>query len=283
MSEETTTTTEADTTAGGGADTVAGGGADKPWYDGMAPEDIGFIQNKKWETPADAYKSYRELEKFHGAPADKLIKLPDELTPEATRNIMTRLGLPADTKGYEVEVPDGMTVDAKLQETMTKTAHDAGILPSQFKALAGEWNKYVAEAAAAEAAAAELKGKAELAALEKEWGAAFPERNELAKRAAKAFGADEALMAQIEAKTGAAGLIKLFANIGEKLGEDKFVESKDGISRQFGRTPEQYRADRQQLNSEISADPQRLAKYLEAKGPDYDKMQSLNKLIAGGS
>lgn len=278
------------TTIEGGADTVVsgadttGGGDAKTWYDGFAAEDVGFIQNKKWEeSPAKVLNSYKELEKFVGAPAEKLIKLPDDLNDsEAMKSVYKRLGVPDEVgDSYSIgDVPEGVQVNEAFASNVAKAAHAAGISPAQYKTVYGEMVKAAAAEQTEAAEAAKLAGEAELAGLKKEWGAVYPEREALAQRAAKAFGASEDLLAQIEGKEKSAGLIKLFANIGAKIGEDKFVET-DSSSREFGKTPEQYRADRDALKSELMTDPERRTKYLEGKGADFEKMKRLDKIIAG--
>ena len=49
--------------------------------------------------------------------------------------------------------------------------------------------------------------------------------------------------------------------------------------RPFGYTPEQAKADRAALMSELSASPERLKNYNQGIGPDYDKMQRILKNI----
>jgi len=82
-----TTMVEGDAGGGsGGGDAAAAAAAAgaKPWYEGAAAEDVGYFQNRGWDkvdakTAAfNAAKAHREAEKLIGAPADKMIRLPND-------------------------------------------------------------------------------------------------------------------------------------------------------------------------------------------------------------
>lgn len=152
-----------------------------PWTDGMPAEDLGAAQNLGWasldgEAAAKAaFKSYRELEKFKGAPPDRLITLPTEDTPDAWKPVHQKLGVPDKPEGY-TDIPD----------ELKPIAHAANLTPRQAKAWAEQVAaqaaaaKTAADAAAAQAAtnaAAEKTAKetqlrgTNVAALDTEWGA----------------------------------------------------------------------------------------------------------------
>lgn len=283
MTEQQTQTNTNDTPPAS-TDTAAGGGSSAPWYgDGLTDEDVGFIQNKQWEGAQDVVKSYRELEKLNGVPKERLLKLPEDMSDvEALNSIYDKLGRPESADKYSMgEVPEGLTINEGFRDKMFNVAHAAGLSESQFKALSEAYNGSIAEQIAEAQAADQEAGQAELQALQKEWGSAYEGRTALAKRAIKAFGADEATLQLLESGTGAAGLIKLFANIGEKLGEDKFVDDNTPGGKSFTKTPEQLKADKESLMNEIKANPDRLAAYNKGQGNDYQRVKRLNEMLYG--
>ena len=131
--------------------------------------------------------------------------------------------------------------------------------------------------------AIEQQQTAELEALQKEWGGAFEERAELGRRFVRnnmPEGIDkEETLNKIEQAIGTANMLKLFGNAGAKFTEDK-VPTSEG-DRPFGYSPEQAKADKAALMSELNGDPERLKVYNQGKGPDYDKMQRILKVISG--
>ena len=85
--------------------------ANTPWYQGNAavtPEFIGHWQTRGWhDLPPDQLainvtKAYREAEKFIGAPADELIRVPKDANDAAGwGKVWQRLGAPKDKDGYD--------------------------------------------------------------------------------------------------------------------------------------------------------------------------------------
>lgn len=265
--------------------------ADKPWYDGhnLKDEDIGFIQNKGWKTPGDMLNGYRGLEKFHGVPSDLLLKLPKDLNDnEAMGEVYKRLGRPDTADGYEFKAPEALK-DVELDQTRVKwaggIAHKLGLNKAQYNQLVAATVEYEHGLLTEEQAKIAQEQETQMNSLKKEWGEGYVEREALGQRAVRAFlpgnqEQKEAMADAIEKAIGTAATMKLFANIGERLGEDKIHEGDTG-GRKFGYTPEQAKADKESLMSELKADKKRLTAYNKGLGPDYEKMQRLNKIIAG--
>ena len=254
------------------------------WYDSAPDEVKGYIQNKGWDDPVKAVTSYQELEKFRGASEDQLLKLPKDMAEEgALDTIYDRLGRPESADKYDVQFPEGLEVDSNRLSAYQEAAYNIGLSQKQFEALATIDAEYMSQASAAYAQERAAKQEAEYAALQKEWGGNAQEREELSRRGLRALlpdGADkDSLVSQIEDAIGTAATLKLFANAGEKLArEDKIHES--GDDRPFGYTREQAVSDRRALMSELSADSKRLDNYNKGKGPDFDKMKRINKIIS---
>lgn len=255
------------------------------WYDNAEGELKGYIQNKGWDDPLKAVKSYQELEKYRGANEDQLIKLPNDPNEDgAMEEVWNKLGRPESPEGYEIDVPDGAEIDSDRLNFYKDVAHKAGVTQEQFKKIAEAdtqyWQNYVNQIQEEKA----KQQEAEYEALKKEWGSHAEEREELARRGLKSLLPEnvnkEELSAKIEEAIGTAATLKLFANAGDKLGREDSIHDSGG-DRPFGYTREQAIADRSALMSELKAEPERLQAYNNGVGKDYDKMQRINKILAG--
>src|SRR5210317_461631 len=72
------------------------------WFDSFEDGDLkGFVEAKGLKSAEQAVKSYREAEKFLGAPKGKLLRWPDELNEETLATIYDKLGRPETPEGYE--------------------------------------------------------------------------------------------------------------------------------------------------------------------------------------
>ena len=271
---------------------AAAGQADvKPWFDGADPETVGYIQNKGWdkESPLKAVEGYRNLEKFHGVPADQIIKMPKEGDTDAWNNVYSRLGRPESPDKYgmdSIKLPEGAELDSENIGYFDSIFHKAGISKAQRDAILNEYVGFEHKRTSELSTKFEQEKTIQVEALKKEWGAHYDERTELSKRAFKAFlpegvNKDE-VAAAFEASVGPAIAAKMFANLADKLGEDKFHDDgNSGGDRKFGYTREQATADRATLMSELKSDRTRLDAYNRGSGLDYDKMARLNKIISG--
>jgi len=261
--------------------------ATKAWYEGhnFTPEDIGFIQNKGWDDPMKSITAYKNLEKFHGVPAEQLMKLPKSFDePGALDPVYDRLGRPASPDKYDLKLPDGVQIDQKRMDLVKGVAHKIGLNPKQLQALVEADAQYMGEVTANYQAEKTQKQEAEVASLQKEWGTHFEERAELGRRFVRnslPAGIDkEATLSAIEEAIGTALTLKLFANAGEKTMKEHNVPDSSG-DRPFGYTAEQAAADKKSLMDELKADPARLANYNKGIGPDIDKMGRINKILSG--
>jgi hypothetical protein len=133
--------------------------------------------------------------------------------------------VPETPDGYALPVPEGD--NGAFAKTASAWFHEAGIPPAQAEKLAVKWNEFAAaqQAAATQAEAdaekqAEAKYKEDDSALRKEWGAKYDANIELGKRAYREFGFTTDVVDAIESKVGSAQLFKIFAKIGQGLGED---------------------------------------------------------------
>lgn len=259
------------------------------WFKGADADTVGFIQNKGWDSPLKAIDAYRNLEKFHGVPADQIVKMPKQDDPAAWDVLFNRLGRPEAPDKYgrdSLKIPDGIGIDDAKMSQWDALAHKAGLTKAQRDTLFNAYFEDIDGTVVESENALSQERAVQEASLKKEWGTKYDERVELARRAFRSFlpeGVDkEQLAGALEQTLGVGVTAKLFANIADKMAEDTFHEDNGGNDRKFGYTKEQATHDRNGLMSELRADPNRLANYNKGIGPDYDKMQRLNKMIAEG-
>lgn len=254
------------------------------WYESAPDEVKGYIQNKGWDDPFKAVSSYQELEKFRGANENELLRLPKDPDAEGAYDaIYTKLGRPDSVDGYEINIPENVTVDDARLNGAKELAHKLGLNQKQLQGIIDFDSQYYSQAQAQYEEQVAQQQEAEYNALRREWGSNADEREELSRRGLRSIlpeGMDkESTLTKIEDAIGTAAMLKLFANVGDKMArEDRIHEA--GNERPFGYTKEQASADKKALMSELSADEKRLSAYNQGKGADYDKMRRLNEIIA---
>lgn len=180
------------------ADAGQGGASGAPPASWHGADYAQLVQTKGWKGPDDALKSYAELETFRGAPADRLIKLPEKPDDPAWADVRKRVGWAAPEKpeDYGIAVPEGYP--AEYAQTIAQTAHKLGIPKDTLLALAAENQKYVEAAMKqqGETLAQRLKDADE--AFAKAHGPKVAEAKELMIRTLEKAGIDGEALADIE-------------------------------------------------------------------------------------
>lgn len=254
-----------------------------PWYavEGVTDELKGYVQNKGWDNPLKALTAYQNLEKYHGVPAEQIIKLPKDGEPMDA--VYNRLGRPESADKYDIKLPEGSQVDDNRLNSFKDIAHKVGLSQTQVNALAEFDVGYMSQIMEASQTQKIEQQKVEETELRREWGNAFEERSELGRRAIRTFAPDGVdkgeFLSKIEDAIGTKMMLKMFSNIGERIGEAKIIDGSG--DRPFGYTPEQAKSDRQSLMNEIKGDKTRLDNYNKGVGSDLEKMNRLNKIISG--
>lgn len=232
------------------------------WYQGIEGEDLGYIQNRGLDkmTPVEAFratmKAHRDAEKFIGAPADKLVRLPSgPQDAEGLAALHARLGVPADAKEYDfstVKFADGSELDADFTAKVGAVLRSAGVpkdkAPDIVRTLVelGE----AEETADAQDYAQHLDTQRE--ALKIDWGSRTEANLEIARNAAKTLGIDPEAISSLEGQIGYAGVMKMFHNIGIRLGEDTFITNQTGGARGTSFTVEQANAELARLQNDTA-------------------------------
>jgi hypothetical protein len=228
----TTATTSADTTA-----TTAAATAD--WRSAITdPEHVEFA--KRLTSPADAVKVALDLRKANSA----MIRVPGkDATAEDKAKFYKAIGVPEKAEDYKFDLGREPTeADKAIQSKIAAVALEHGVPAT---AMAGI-SKAVAEMAQAakdeENRVAVAAREANEASLRKEWGSDFDANKTLASRAVQAFGEVKSHPEVVELfeKTIVNGqklgdhpvLMRIFGNIGRRMGEGEFIGAVGADQRQ---------------------------------------------------
>ena len=251
-------------------------------------ETLGYLQNRgldKLDGNAAAVsllKSYREAESRLGAPADRVLKLPEKPDDaEGWNAVYQRLGKPKDAKEYDfsaLKFKDGSDLDPAFAEFMRTAAHKYNLPKDAAQRLTQEFMQFVEgnEGAGATETAAALA--VEQDTLKKNWGANFEVNKLIASNAAKTLGLKPEVLAVLDKTAGHAAVMEMFRDLGVRLGEDKFVGGKNASGN--GVMTREGAASRK---AELLKDPAWISRY-NAGGvasPEFKEMADLNRLITG--
>lgn len=221
-------TTAAPTTGGTTIGASTGTTGDS-WMSGFNDDLKGYVGTKGFKAPGDVVDAYRHLEKLQGVPQERLLKLPEKfyddkgtMTPEG-RQIYEKLGTPKDSKEYDLNrfVPKE-NGDPKLMEYFTKIFHDAGITKTSAEKIVTAWNELQGQNAVQMKDQAAQKFKDENSSLQKDWGVAFEQNNQLAKEGARRLGHDAKTIDALSQVLGHAATMKLYHQMGTAVGESAF-------------------------------------------------------------
>lgn len=258
----------------GGTASGAPSTAAPAWNDGFDPDTSAYVQAKGWQSPADLLTSYRNLEKFAGG-SKNLLELPGlDADPTAWDSVYNRLGRPENPDGYDIKPPEGG--DKDLVDWFKQTAHKNGLTAKQAATLFNEWNTLTGERMQQIQQAQAQQSEQAVADLRKEWGQAFDQQIDAGRRAAAALGYGEEQLSTLESKLGTADMLKLFATLGSKMGEDSFAGG-DRDSGGFGTTPA---AARQQI-ADLKMDKNFMGEYLKGNPDAVAKMKRLMEASYG--
>jgi hypothetical protein len=261
------TSTQAGASSTQGAGANAGTQAD--WTASLSDDFKGFVQNKGWKDPNSLVESYRNLEKLNGS-QDKLLKLPnDDADVQGWDSIYTRLGKPAKPDGYGLKGEKG--ADPEFAGWASDAFHKANLTEKQAKALIEGWNGRLATQKQAEGEKMASTVKNDEIGLRKDWGMAYEQNLNLARRAARDFGVEKQMDA-ISQAMGPANAAKFFHRLALSGVEPGFV-SGNGQASDAMLTPAMAKS---QINA-LKADPEFTKKYAAGNAEAKAKMQRLHQ------
>lgn len=256
-------------------------GGDQPWFAKFENADLrGYAELKQWKDESAVVESYRNLEKHMGAPAERLLKLPEKPDDPGWKAIHDKLGfgVPDSVDGYNLEVPEGAGPEfaTKAKEWALKN----GIPPRMMEGLSKDWNQFMIDASKAEVEAIKAQETADLTSLRQTWGQQYDSSVELARREAaeqaKISGLDADGLNKIEAAVGTAAFLKLFASIGSKTQGEAHVHGDSGTGT-FRMSPEAAQAKINQLKGDATF----FARFQKGEAQALQEWQTLNRIAAG--
>jgi hypothetical protein len=257
-----------------GAQPTAQPSANSVWTAAFDEDTNAYVSNKGWKEPQDLLMSYRNLEKFAGG-AKNLLELPPEgATPEQLDAFYSKLGRPADPEEYGLQPPQGG--DPELTNWFKGTAHKLGLTANQAKALYTEFNGMSGSLQEKLQAQQAQESEKAIGSLKQEWGQAFDQNIGAGRRAVAALGLDAGKLQAYEDKLGTAEMLKLFATLGSKMGEDSFAGDRGEGG--FGTSPAQAR---NQI-ADLKLDKDFMAKYLTGDKDAVGKMSRLMEAAHAG-
>ncbi len=238
-----------DTLAGGaGGDTLAGGAS---WF-----EDQRFTDQREWleakgfkpdTDPLDAIsrlsKIGQDADRRFGRPLDAVIDKPgkDQSITDWRKANAAVFGLPAEASGYEIQRPegleDGIAWNGDLEDRFRNLAFDRGMSPDDVKAVTDMYAGAVADMTKGldqDMKEAETKLEGEL---QKMWGKDAEANKTKARQAANALAEAAGLDADgiksvvgllSSGDPGQTTALRMFAALGDMMGDDKAVGLKGG-------------------------------------------------------
>jgi len=244
------------------------------WTKGLSEDSIAFAKQRGWENPHQLFESYRNLEKLQTGSKD-IVALPGVDADEDTMNqFYDRLGRPSDPSQYGFETPEN--ADPELMEWFGNTAHRYGLSEKQAKGLFNEWNEMTGAKMENLEHEMKVQGENDINNLKKEWGADYDKMVNAGRLAANGLGYGEEQLSALEEKMGTGEMLKLFATLGSKMGEDSFATGNESGSG-FGTSPAQAKAQMDELRT----DSQFMDAYMSGDKAAVAKMQKLMEIAHG--
>lgn len=250
--------------------------ANDKWFSGIADENVRTWVEAKGFTDANAaVASAYNLEKLLGFDrAGRTLVVPDEKsTPEQVAAFRTKIGVPEKPDGYGIKAPEGQ--DGTFANFISEAMHKAGIPAKAAQDLVKAYGEFGEQQQKAANEAFERTSATEFEGMKTEWGKAYDQNIELAKRAAAQFiPGDQAargkVMDAMERAMGTANFLRMFAKIGEGLAEHKMHGGGDSS---LIMTP----AQAQQRINELKSNKEWTASYLAG---DKAKLKEMQDLVA---
>lgn len=239
-------------TAGGAG---GGGGSSEPWYApfGLDDDARAFLAGKGFSNMADQVKSAMS--------ADRLVRernvmhVPDaDPVKRKEWDGFEKLGWVRDRDQYAVDRPkapdDSLSYDEGMEKAFLDAAHGARVPTWAAKEILDAVAGYGFKAQQDALANAALESQKLNETLDREWGANAPAQRERARAAATYLGVGAEDASQLEKIVGAPALVKMFAKLGEMLGEDTLKGGASGGAARSGMSPDGARAEMQRLQAD---------------------------------
>ncbi len=243
------------------------------WQQQHLSADPDLLANPMFErmdSVAALAKEHANAQKLIGA--DKVVIPGDDATEEEVRAFRTKLGVPLESKDYDlsgIEVPEGLPWDEGFQTSMVDSMHKhglsqaqvQGVLADYIESVGGQYQEVTGEAAQSRESA--------LKDMRTEWGRSAPAQEQMAKSAFQSFaGENWQDIAGIQLADGGVlgdnvDFIRTFANVGSKMQDHGLVGASNAPSRTTF-TPGEAQAKVNQIVADSSSP------YYSKSHPEHD-------------
>lgn len=171
-------------------------------------------------------KSYIHAQRLVGA--DK-IPVPNKFATEKDWNaVYEKLGRPKTADEYKYNLSEDQKVDTEALKNFSSQAHKLGLLPTQAQGMVNYYNEMVGKQLAdAESISTSQREKA-MTELKTEWGQAYDQKLQKANTVVSSVFPKGIMSINLEDGTKLGDhseVIKAFAALGEKMGEDDIIKS----------------------------------------------------------
>lgn len=222
---------------------------------------------KTFETVDKLAKSYVNAVKMIGGNPDHMVAIPQE--GEKWDGFFNKIGRPEQASGYEFNDENG-ELDA-----FREFAHDTGLTQEQANSILNLYGEMQEDEQTIDAQQRENDQIDTAVQLQKEWGKNYDGKLDYAKRAFAQFASPE--LSQLMDSTGLgnnAEMLRVFAKVGEMMGEDSLVVGTGLGSSQL--SPQQAQSEIQNLYS----DKDFSASYRDNRDPGHQQaMKKMDKLF----
>lgn len=220
-----------------------------------APSDITHMlaEDLKSFAPFKNFKDVNELAKSYLHAQNLIGKRIQDLQGDDLKHIHTIKGAPKEHNEYQL--PNELT--GPEVDWYKKTAFEAGLTQDQAKKVVDSYVEMNRQVMKTQHAQKQSEANEWVSQLKQEYGSAFENRVEIAKRAVDAFGGQE--LKDLLNKSGLGNnptVVKMFAKIGANLLEDQLIES--DYKRAVGLSPADAKIE---LNNKLTETEFRKALY----------------------
>ena len=171
-------------------------------------------------------KSYIHAQRLVGA--DK-IPVPNKFATEKDWDaVYEKLGRPKTAEEYKYNLSEDQKVDTEALKNFSSQAHKLGLLPTQAQGVVSYYNEMIGKQLAdAESVSTSQREKA-MTELKTEWGQAYDQKLQKANTVVSSVFPKGIMSMNLEDGTKFGDhpeVIKAFAALGEKMGEDDIIKS----------------------------------------------------------
>ena len=202
------------------------------------------------EKSLQTYKDVESLAKSHVELQKKFGKRFEDLTADEIKSIDTKFGAPEKAEDYGIELSDDLKNDPILGN-IHQDLFDAGIPKDKANKLMEKVLGKIEDDRKNMETELKLQEESKIEAIKKEFGSAFDARKDLANKALRQFGGEDAIKSLQQAGlSNDPAIFKMLAEVGKLISEDSPVVAKESTS--FGITPDEAAAK----IAELRADPE---------------------------